>query len=191
MTTPPTDHALRTMKLASRLHRWAAARVQASHLGRELSLRQLAMLYAIREGLSSPGQIARRLRVTPAVITGLLDRLEQRGYVRREAAPGDRRRLRLLLTETGAAMGQEVQDILTQDMAAQLATASSAELEELGRALDLLDRALGALEGHTPAPIATGADEDEATWEDLPRQETPASSRGPARAAAKAAGRKG
>jgi DNA-binding MarR family transcriptional regulator len=161
---PPLDHALRTLELVTRLHRWAVASVQANHLGRDLSLRQLGVLYALRENPSSPGQLARRLRVTPAVITGLLDRLERRGYVRREADPEDRRRLRLVLTESGLAVGQEVRLALAGDLATQFESASPTELNELGRTLELLRRALAALEADTPS---------------LPNEDTEAADRGP------------
>ncbi|MFY0576284.1 MarR family transcriptional regulator [Cystobacter fuscus] len=99
----------------SRLQRWAATSVQANQLSGELSLRQLTMLYAIQQGISSPKLLARRLLVTPAVITGLLDRLERRGYVRREPEPDDRRRLRMVLTEAGLAVSQQVRRALTGD----------------------------------------------------------------------------
>ncbi|QRO02743.1 MarR family transcriptional regulator [Archangium violaceum] len=145
----------------SRLHRWAAASVQANQLSGELSLRQLTMLYAIRQGISSPGLLARRLLVTPAVITGLLDRLERQGYVRREPEPDDRRRLRMVLTEAGLEVSQQVQQAVTGDLAAQFASASPTELKELGRALDLMERALGALEQRTPSPPEGGLEDEE------------------------------
>lgn len=161
----PLDHALRTLGLIPRLYRWAMASVQANHLGRELSLRQLGVLYALREGPLAAGQLARRQRVTPAVITGLLDRLEQRGYVRREADPEDRRRLRLVLTESGREVAQEVRQALAGQMAAQFESASPAELKALDGTLDLLERALVALEAHTPTP----PDEDSETPDPAPR----------------------
>ncbi|PTL84882.1 MarR family winged helix-turn-helix transcriptional regulator [Vitiosangium sp. GDMCC 1.1324] len=182
---PTIDYALRALRLLPRFHRWAAASVQANHLGGELSLRQLTVLYSIRDGISSPGQLARRMLVTPAVITGLLDRLERRGYVRRETEPDDRRRLRMVLTESGLAVGQEVRQALAQQMAAQFASASSSELKELGRALDLLERSLGALEKLTPTAPASGP-EDEAEWDLASEEQRPASPR--ARSSRKANG---
>lgn len=159
-SNPPLDHAERAFLLMSRLHRWAAARVQANELGGELSLRQLTMLYAIRQGVSSPGLLARRLLVTPAVITGLLDRLERQGYVRREAEPDDRRRLRLELTAAGLARSQRVQRTVTGELATQFASASAAELKELGRALALVERAIGTLEQGAPSSSGEAVEEE-------------------------------
>lgn len=177
MSDAPIDHALRALRLIPRIHRWAAASVQANHLGGELSLRQLSVLYAIRDGISSPGALARRLLVTPAVVTGLLDRLERRGYVRREAEPGDRRRLRMVLTEAGLAVGHEVRQALTRELAAQFASASSVELKELGRALELLERAVGALEKLTPTSPVGGSEDEEGSWDHASSERSPASPR--------------
>ena len=86
------DLARHLLEVTTRLHRWAATAVQANRTDQDPSLRQLAVLFALRDGVSSPVLIARRLRVNRAVVTGLLDRMEQRGLLRREADPEDRRR---------------------------------------------------------------------------------------------------
>src|SRR6202035_1855189 len=44
-------------------------------------------------GQMTAGQLARATGLTTASITGVADRLEEAGYVRRERAPGDRRRV--------------------------------------------------------------------------------------------------
>jgi DNA-binding MarR family transcriptional regulator len=131
-----------------------------------LSLRQYAALNGIRQGASSPGELARLWQVTPAVITGIIDRLERRELVRREPDPDDRRRLRLALTEAGLAASMVVERALTEELAAQLAQASPRELAELGRALDLLQRTFATLEEQTPEPIDRRVGDDLPAWED-------------------------
>jgi DNA-binding MarR family transcriptional regulator len=160
--SPSFAPALRALSLFPRFSRWATTSVQARHLGRGLSLRQLAALGAIRSGATSPSQIARRLLVTPAVVTGLLDRLERHGYVQRETSSDDRRRQRLVLTGEGKAVAQEVRHALALELAAQLEGASPAELAELDRALDQLERVIGALEER----MGSASDEDAAPDED-------------------------
>jgi DNA-binding MarR family transcriptional regulator len=44
-------------------------------------------------GPVTPGQLAKVMQLTTGAITGVLDRLEQAGYVRRENDPADRRRV--------------------------------------------------------------------------------------------------
>ncbi|MFN8590545.1 MAG: MarR family transcriptional regulator [Thermomicrobiales bacterium] len=156
--------AARLLRLLSRLHRWAATTVQAGGEGQDLSLRQLAVLYLIREGVVFPGELARKLRVAPAVVTGLLDRLEQRGYLRRLADPDDRRRLRLALTEAGMDASLAVERMLSEEIAAQLDQAPALQLEALEQALNLLEQAIVRLERRAPrlGPVPL---DDEEPWE--------------------------
>ena len=48
-----------------------------------------------------PAEVARRLEVSTAAATGIVDRLVGRGHVERRPHPGDRRRTELVLTESG------------------------------------------------------------------------------------------
>jgi DNA-binding MarR family transcriptional regulator len=160
------DRARQTLALLPILRRWVTARVQWAGADSGLSLRQYAALNGIREGASSPGDLARLWQVTPAVITGIIDRLERRQLVRREPDADDRRRLRLALTDAGLAASTLVERALTEELAAQLSEASPRELAELGRSLDLLQRTFAALEAQTPVPGEMNAGDDLPTWDD-------------------------
>lgn len=50
---------------------------------------------------ATPGEIASWLRMSPSGITGRLDRLEKRGFIRRLPSPADRRKVLVELTEAG------------------------------------------------------------------------------------------
>ncbi len=165
-TTPAADRAEQILVLLPILRQWVTARVQSSGAHRGLSLRQYAALHGIREGASSPGELARLWQVTPAVLTGIVDRLENRGLVRREPDPMDRRRLRLALTEQGMAASIEVERALTDDLAAQLGMLSSKELAELGRSLDLLHQVIDTLREQTSLAVEEQGGEDDARHED-------------------------
>ena len=158
--------ARQTFALLPALRRFVTSRVQMAGSDLDLSLRQFAALRGIEQGATSPGELARLWRVTPAVITGVVDRLEARGLVRREPDPEDRRRLRLVLTESGRRASEEVEAALTGELAAQLASAAAAELAELGRALALLDRTFSALEARMPGDAAVCGEEDMPAWDD-------------------------
>src|SRR5215211_6272414 len=164
--SPGVDRAQQTLELLPILRRWVTARVHWAGSDANLSLRQYAALNGIRQGASSPGELARLWQVTPAVITGVIDRLEQRELVRREPDPSDRRRLRLALTDAGLAASTLVERALTEELAAQLSQASPRQLAELGRALDLLQRTFAALEAHTPESVEINAGDDLPAWED-------------------------
>ncbi len=67
----------------------------------------LAQLYREPEGLRM-STLSRRLMVTGGNVTGLADQLEREGLLLREAVPGDRRAIRLRLTEEGRARFSEM-----------------------------------------------------------------------------------
>ena len=53
-------------------------------------------------GSMTAGELARATGLTTASITGVLDRLEDSGFVRRERDPGDRRRVNIVLNASRA-----------------------------------------------------------------------------------------
>lgn len=69
----------------------------------DLSPASALVLSVLADSESSlrPNEIANRLIISRATVTGLLDTLESRGYVRRTAHPSDRRMLLIELTEVG------------------------------------------------------------------------------------------
>lgn len=134
------------LRLGPRLNRWAVNRVLQDHLDRDLSLRQLTALYLVREESATLGDLARRLMVTPAVVTGIVDRLEKRGYVRRGGHPGDRRVVRLSLTDAGRSASVAVEQALAETIAARMGDLTPDQLADLARGLSLLDGILQELE---------------------------------------------
>ena len=170
-STPRTEELVRhLLEVTTRLHRWAATAVQANRSEQDPSLRQLAVLFALRDGVTSPVLIARRLRVNRAVVTGLLDRMEQRGLVRREADPVDRRRQRIAMTPAGAAASAAISQGLISELTAQLDLVTAEDTAAVERTLTLLANAITALEATTPVPA--GALADESSWEDTEATES-------------------
>jgi DNA-binding MarR family transcriptional regulator len=83
-----------------RLHFWDS---------RGATTTQLRVMHVIRQkGEPSTGELAEELRIRPATLTGLADRMERNGFVRRWTDPSDRRVVRIGLTEEGAALLDEV-----------------------------------------------------------------------------------
>jgi DNA-binding MarR family transcriptional regulator len=74
--------------------------------------------------------LAARLQYDPSNLTGVIDRLEALGAVRRQPDPSDRRVRGLLLTETGARMRDPFWQQLTTD-AGPLGQLRARELEQL------------------------------------------------------------
>ena len=144
------DTARAVLQVAPRLNRWAEARALQSDRGSDLSLRQLSALSVIEDETTTLGDVARRLMVTPAVVTGLIDRLERRGYVRRVSGGSDRRRVHLALTEEGRAVSGFVEDHLVREIAQRMASYGPGELRDLERGLDVLARLAADLESASP-----------------------------------------
>ena len=148
----PDDQAGEVLALLPVIQQWVTTRIRSMGL----SVRQCVALETIHHGATSPGDIARLWQVTPGGLTGIIDRMEERGLVRREPDPSDRRRARLVLTPEGEATRIRIGQELTTELAAQFATASAEELAALDTALAVLNRSLAALRDDT----RTGAAEE-------------------------------
>lgn len=66
-----------------------------------LSESELVTLEHLSREQIGPAEVARRLEVSTAAATGIVDRLVGRGHVERQPHPADRRRTELVLTESG------------------------------------------------------------------------------------------
>jgi DNA-binding MarR family transcriptional regulator len=81
----------------------------------ELSPAQCHVLHLIEPDRPIPmGRIAESLACDASNVTGLIDRLESRGLVRRQASQGDRRVKVLELTAAGAHLRSVVMERMTQ-----------------------------------------------------------------------------
>jgi DNA-binding MarR family transcriptional regulator len=103
---------------------------------RSLTGAQAKVLALLRRGPMPMRQIARTLSCEPSNITGIVDRLEARGLVLRQADLEDRRIKRVAATEAGRAASEELRESLHFARAPLAALAP----EERGRLRDLLQR---------------------------------------------------
>ncbi|MGV1007994.1 MAG: MarR family winged helix-turn-helix transcriptional regulator [Dermatophilaceae bacterium] len=91
----------------------------------------------------SPGQLVAETLVTSGTMTNRVDRLQQRGWVRRSPAPDDRRGVIVELTEAG----RHVVDAALADLLAQerelLVSLSDAERQDLAGLLRRLTHSWG------------------------------------------------
>lgn len=129
--------ARQLLSVVIHLHRWAEARAAQEHHA-DLSLRQFTALTLIQHESTTLGELARQLHVTPAVVTGLIDRLERRGYVRRAAGAEDRRRVVLTLTEEGRQARNGLEARLIDALASHLSSLAPSDLHALERIVDHL-----------------------------------------------------
>lgn len=113
--------------------------VQIAHeLG--LAPQQAGALRALVEPVPM-GDLAEALHCDSSNVTGIVDRLEERGLVRREAAEGDRRVKMLVLTPSGERLRAEITRRFSEPPT-QLAALPKRDQKALR---DILRRALGDL----------------------------------------------
>jgi DNA-binding MarR family transcriptional regulator len=82
------------------------------------------------EPLSS-ATLSRRLNVSPANITGIIDRLEEKGLVKRLRKQGDRRTILIELTEKGMGFGQQLPDLIEKKLIKGLGDLDASEIDSI------------------------------------------------------------
>ncbi|MCX5397765.1 MarR family winged helix-turn-helix transcriptional regulator [Streptomyces sp. NBC_00102] len=135
--TAPTDLGLvdGLAQLSFAIHA-ALGKVAAGH---DLSIVQLRMFGVLRDREPGMQELARHLGLDKSSATGLVDRAERRGLVRRSPSPHDRRSVQVALTEQGHQLareatveaGQHIHALaahLTDEQRAQLSLLASAAL---------------------------------------------------------------
>ncbi len=121
----------------------------------DVSYQQLNVLYYVRAEDASMADIARVLGVAPTVITGLVDRLESRGLIRRESHSTDRRRIQLVLTEKGHEISQRVEREIAARIEKQIGLLPPARQEHLREGLKLFEQLTTELEGQEELSAVT------------------------------------
>ncbi|MFB4312400.1 MarR family winged helix-turn-helix transcriptional regulator [Actinomadura sp. GTD37] len=100
----------------------------------------LLRLLIVEDGLR-PGEAARRLRVTPATITSVVDTLERNGHVRRERSHRDRRGVMLRITDAGRQLLAEKSRPIGRDLGRLYNVVDDADEEAVRRfLLNLIER---------------------------------------------------
>jgi DNA-binding MarR family transcriptional regulator len=142
------ERASRVVMILLRLFR-ALERVDT-----DLTPQQYRILKLAGAGGERSARLAERLAVAKPTLTATADGLVAAGYARRETEPGDRRVVRLCLTESGhaavgradAAYGQWLDQVLAQ------ASAPEAVLNALDTLNEAMDEVRRAKHGAAPPP---------------------------------------
>jgi DNA-binding MarR family transcriptional regulator len=94
----------------------------------------------LAEGPLSSAALSRKLYVTAANITGIVDRLEKRRLVKRIRQTGDRRVTMIGLTESGKTLAQKLPDPFENRMIEALSRMEASDVRNLGAALHQINR---------------------------------------------------
>jgi DNA-binding MarR family transcriptional regulator len=108
----------------------------------ELRLAHFAVLVGLSDfGPLAQHELADRLDINRSHLVGYVDHIEQRGLVRRDRDPADRRRQRVALTAAGRALLRDLRPVAERSQAEFLQVLSKSERQTL---LVLLRRVLDA-----------------------------------------------
>jgi DNA-binding MarR family transcriptional regulator len=118
----------------------------------DLAPQQMIALRILGSGPRKMSELAQALFCDSSNVTGIVDRLEERGLVRREAAEGDRRVKLLVLTEEGEWMRKQI----TKRMAEPPAPIASLSEQDQKALRDILQRAVEEYSEPDPAKAAVG-----------------------------------
>lgn len=111
-----------------------------------LTLPQVLCLRALGEmqgGQSTQAELSRALQLTQPTVTGIIDRLERAGLVKRERSLTDRRKISVSLTGAGSERLPSLPTPLQEEFMTRLMRLSSAEradlLQSLTRVVELME----------------------------------------------------
>src|SRR3954453_20037699 len=118
----------------------------------ELAPQQMFALRMLASGPRKMSELAEALFCDNSNVTGIVDRLEERGLVRREAREGDRRVKLLVLTKEGERMRVEI----TKRMAEPPPPIASLSVKDQRDLRDILKRAVADLSDEEAADALAG-----------------------------------
>ncbi len=131
----------------------------------KLTVPQLVCLRHLElQGAGTPGELARAVFLSQATVTGIVDRLEAKGLVRRERHASDRRKQIITLTHSGHELAQNMPWPLQERFAQALAALDCNELELIDNTLQRLASMMEAppvLQWKNEEPFSEGCDHSE------------------------------
>ncbi len=135
----PTNETLRFMRVL-----WGLVHgldVRSKWMERNLGVtgpQRLVLRMVGREPGIAASQIATNLDLHPSTLTGILSRLEKRGYIVRDVDPSDRRRARFRLTPRGQRIDRERKGTVEATVRKVLARVSAQSVSQTEDLLQLL-----------------------------------------------------
>jgi DNA-binding MarR family transcriptional regulator len=134
MSSPIEDDILRSLRRITRAIDLHSKQLMA-HCG--LTGPQLVCLRTIgRESALTLSGLARAVSLSQATVTGIVDRLVDRGLVRRRRVPTDRRSVSISVTDAGRELIASAPSPLQERFSSRLAALSEADRMSLSAALE-------------------------------------------------------
>jgi DNA-binding MarR family transcriptional regulator len=141
--------AISALRLAAKRLHEATERWTESHGLTESRLQILTSLYFNPDHQMSLGHLAEAQNLVPRTVTGLVDKLERDGLVRRVPDPSDRRSVHAQLTKAGLARIEALRKDAAQRQSAGTGGLKPRQLAELRHLCLLMVKQLDAVEGRS------------------------------------------
>lgn len=131
-------------RLMRRIDKLMSSEVQSTFDGLDLSYLQWVALKVVRDGVAgNAGELARELGITTGATTRMIDAVEKHGLLMRDRTGGDRRVVRLAITDAGRGVVAKFQPRVVSVWNEALRDFSQAEVTTF---VDTLLRLLAAAE---------------------------------------------
>ncbi|MGD8386030.1 MAG: MarR family transcriptional regulator [Desulfobacteraceae bacterium] len=153
------ESILRSLRRIIRAIDQHSRQLSSSH---HLTVPQLVCLHQIlQSGPITPGNLAKKVFISQATVTGILDRMEARGLIRRSRNSPDRRQVIVSLTDTGQHMARDMPWPLQERFASRLASLPDEGQQAIDRVLRQIVDMMEASEIEAWPIIGSG------TWNEL------------------------
>jgi len=110
-----------------------------------------------RAGELNPGQLARIVSLSPPTVTGILDRLERRGLIKRERTARDKRQVVVRLTNTGRDLLNNSPPPLQERFTRRLTGLPASRQRQIARSLNEVVKLMEAEDIEAAPLLARGA----------------------------------
>lgn len=148
----------RILDLTDRFFRIAYSRVPTGWLAADITMTQFKVLLTIFiDGPQSCGSLASALDLSLPTMTGILNRLNRRGYLKRERDKKDGRRVISGLSRKGSEMIERLWVAGREQLAQVLQGVPAEDLQALERALEIFTRAVESAPAPQPAEGTSSA----------------------------------
>jgi len=132
------DNLIRVIELLSDVTRRVAKRLAPVAAQAGLSTTEALAVWIVRKGPCKASLLADKLGLSPSTMTGILDRLEARGWIGREADQADRRAVSLVATKKLTDYLKVAKRSVSKDLEQSFRDLPSSLLEELCSNLETL-----------------------------------------------------
>lgn len=110
---------------------------------------------------STHGEIRRFLNLNASTVTGIIHRLEKKGYLARLPSPGDRRVINIALTASGSRLIARIPSLLHEQLSERLRNMEQNKLRVIQEGLDSLIDMLNIQTLEAPPMIAMDTEMDD------------------------------